>query len=296
MFAGALSRAIAQTAMQPANVVKTLLQGRSTSGQLKHLSFKLLTRGAGAQFLLSLPHGAFNFATLEAVKEYTSSFLPAAGAMGPVLDFFSSTVATTICSIISTPQMVITDRIMADIYPNLASAVRTISQTEGLKGFYAGWGPNLAQKIPSYGLTWVFFQQFKLAHQRVVRREPTNGENFALGAAAAGATVCILIPLDTAKTRIVTQVATPGLVPYTGVVECIQRVIREEGIGTLYKALGPRLASVVPMIGIQFGVYEYLKRELLKFNETGHTMVGRRHRRRIEDFFMELAVRDAQLI
>ena len=51
--------------MQPANVVKTLLQGRGTASQLSNLSFKLLTRGAGAQFLMSLPHGAFNYATLE---------------------------------------------------------------------------------------------------------------------------------------------------------------------------------------------------------------------------------------
>lgn len=65
MVAGAVSRSIAQTCMQPANVVKTLLQGRGTASQLSNLSFKLLTRGAGAQFLLSMPHGAFNFATLE---------------------------------------------------------------------------------------------------------------------------------------------------------------------------------------------------------------------------------------
>lgn len=65
MFAGAVSRSLAQTIMQPANVVKTLLQGRGTSAQLSNLSFKLLTRGAGAQFVMSLPHGAFNFATLE---------------------------------------------------------------------------------------------------------------------------------------------------------------------------------------------------------------------------------------
>ena len=65
MFAGAVSRSLAQTCMQPANVVKTLLQGRGTSSQLSNLSFKLLTRGAGAQFVMSMPHGAFNFATVE---------------------------------------------------------------------------------------------------------------------------------------------------------------------------------------------------------------------------------------
>ncbi|CAM9637599.1 unnamed protein product, partial [Sphacelaria rigidula] len=91
---------------------------------------------------------------------------------GPALDFFSSSVATLVCSVVSTPQMVITDRIMAGMYPNLISGVREIAQTSGLKGFYTGWSANVAQKIPSYGLTWVFFQQFKRLHRKIADRTP----------------------------------------------------------------------------------------------------------------------------
>ena len=32
----------------------------------------------------------------------------------------------------------------------------------GIRGFYVGWLPAIAQKIPSYALTWMLFQQFKL--------------------------------------------------------------------------------------------------------------------------------------
>jgi hypothetical protein len=75
--------------------------------------------------------------------------------------------------------------------------------------------------------------------------------------------VTIMIPLDTIKTRIVTQAANPNkalLIPYKGVADCFMRILREEGFSTFYKPLPPRLASVVPMIGIQFGVYEAMKR------------------------------------
>ncbi|CAM9444012.1 unnamed protein product, partial [Hapterophycus canaliculatus] len=111
MFAGAISRSIAQTCMQPANVVKTLLQGRGTASQLSNLSFKLLTRGAGAQFIMSLPHGAFNYATLEVILGCSAKVFPDEWRerAGPVLDFFSSSVATMVCSVVSTPQMVLTD-------------------------------------------------------------------------------------------------------------------------------------------------------------------------------------------
>ena len=35
----------------------------------------------------------------------------------------------------------------------------------GISGFYKGWFPALVQKIPSYALTWMFFQQIKLVRQ-----------------------------------------------------------------------------------------------------------------------------------
>jgi len=66
-------------------------------------------------------------------------------------DFSSSAISTVICSIVSTPQMVLTDRLMAGVYPSFPDAVRTIVKADGWRGFYIGWWPALAQKIPSYG-------------------------------------------------------------------------------------------------------------------------------------------------
>lgn len=62
-----------------------------------------------------------------------------------------------------------------------------------------------------------------------------------------------MIPIDTVKTRLVTQVVQDGIVPYKGVVNTLVRVVRDEGLGSMYRALPPRLVSVVPMIGIQVG-------------------------------------------
>lgn len=73
---------------------------------------------------------------------------------------------------------------------------------------------------------------------------------------ASATTVCVMIPMDTVKTRLVTQLNYPDMVPYKGINDCFRRVLKEEGIGAFYRGLVPRLLSVVPMIGIQFGVYE----------------------------------------
>lgn len=72
---------------------------------------------------------------------------------------------------------------------------------------------------------------------------------------AAAGSVTIMIPMDTVKTRLVTQLATSESA-YGGILNCFTRMLREEGIGSFYNSLTPRLVSVVPMIGVQYFVYE----------------------------------------
>jgi solute carrier family 25 S-adenosylmethionine transporter 26 len=119
--------------------------------------FKTLSRGAGANFILSVPHGAVNFAVLEFVRGRLNNFVESvpslakrADSMGPGLDFLSSAISTVCCSVVSTPQMMITDNIMAGNYPKLSSACAGLYEQKGVLGFYSGWWPGLVGKIPSY--------------------------------------------------------------------------------------------------------------------------------------------------
>ncbi len=52
--------------------------------------------------------------------------------------------------------------------------------------------------------------------------------------------------------------------PYKGIIDCAVRVVQEEGVKAFYRGLPPRIISVVPMIGIQFGVYEAMKKVMLR--------------------------------
>jgi hypothetical protein len=152
MTAGALSRTMAQTLMHPANTYKTLLQVRGSGkagGVLSKLTPERLLRGVDAQFIMSLPHGAFYFFVIDQVKTKLSTVMDS--KFNFLQDFASSTISTVFCSIVSTPQMVLTDRLMAGVYPTTMDAVRNILKTEGIAGMYTGWWPALAQKIPSYG-------------------------------------------------------------------------------------------------------------------------------------------------
>merc|ERR1711933_591695 len=100
---------------------------------------------------------------------------------------------------------------------------------------------------------------------------------------------------------------------YKGINDCFRTILREEGVGAFYRGLTPRLLSVVPMIGIQFGVYEFTKKIMVARDKTldepdagGDTKAERERRetdaeqarskkgRLLQKMAMEVAADDAQ--
>lgn len=206
MICGAISRSVAQTTMHPANTMKTILQNgsgfRNSLELLRPQQWSRLWVGAGANFLLSVPHGAVNFAVLEMVRKQLGTLVKRTPYLaereqrwGAGLDFLSSSISTVACSVVSTPQMMITDNIMVGNYPNLLAAIRGLASAKGISGFYAGWWPGLVGKIPSYALTWTLYQQTKKIRDRISDHAATDFENSAMGCIASGTTVCLMIPL-----------------------------------------------------------------------------------------------------
>ena len=254
---------------------------------MQRKNLQRLTQGAGAQLVLSLPQGAVNFAVLEATRKVLGDLAkkakllqsddgrhPANDVVAAGLDFLSSAVSTVCCIVVTGPITVLSDNIMSGNFRNLPGAISGIAAQNGIEGFYAGWKPQLAAKVPSYAVTWVLFQRLKAIHDAIFDRPLSNTENLAIGSLASGATVCIMMPLDTIKTRLTTQAGQKGaataVAPYLGLHNTAVRMIREEGPASLYRGLTPRLASVVPMVALQFAVYEAMKKRMLE-HETAST-------------------------
>lgn len=68
---------------------------------------------SGSQFIMSIPHGALNYAVTETTKielarlsiELDLSSVVPKNILDPILDFLSSAISTFICSVVSTPQV-----------------------------------------------------------------------------------------------------------------------------------------------------------------------------------------------
>jgi hypothetical protein len=152
MFCGALSRTVAALAIHPLHAMKVNLQMQQpplythsdaskllVSSAMSLLTPTTLTHGLGTQLLLTLPHGALSFAVTEITKKWllnnTSSRASSSSqklrSLDPLFDLVAASLASVVCSVISIPQMLLTDRIMVGQYPSLSYGLREIIQTQG---------------------------------------------------------------------------------------------------------------------------------------------------------------------
>jgi len=88
---------------------------------------------------------------------------------------------------------------------------------------------------------------------------------FATNAASAGAAASIAetctISLDTAKVRLQIQGQNPAAVkvPYTGLGNCLKRIVAEEGPLSLFKGLVPGVSRQLVFASLRLGMYEPIR-------------------------------------
>lgn len=140
---------------------------------------------------------------------------------------------------------------------------------EGIRGLYRGLGASYLGVAEST-LQWVLYEQMKLGlaarEQRLVasRRQPTLWDTTVaytgkMGAAGAAKLVAAIVtyPHEVVRTRLrQAPVKGTGQPKYTGIVQCVKLIVKEEGMASLYGGLVPHMMRVVPSAAIMFGCYE----------------------------------------
>jgi hypothetical protein len=175
-------------------------------------------------------------------------------------------------------------------YRGIKHAVTTIGQQEGARGFYRGVVPACWGSGGSWGFYFLFYEACKRRLLEKQSAEAGSGSTPRLSATQhvyaaweGGTLTCLLTnPMWLIKTRMQLQgqgpnasgavvassasaAAAPGTTaaasavrPYSGVINAVQSIVKEEGFFGLYRGLLPALLLVSHGM-IQFGVYEEAK-------------------------------------
>jgi len=132
--------------------------------------------------------------------------------------------------------------------------LRRTWKTEGLAGLFKGNGANCLKVAPSRGTQFLVYEMVK--RQLVANAIPLSaGARLFAGGVAGMVAATIVYPIEVIKTMLTVFPEeckeTPG-----GALGCALR----NGIGGLYRGLGPTLVAMFPYVGVEFMVYETLKR------------------------------------
>ncbi|XP_076874974.1 solute carrier family 25 member 55b [Brachyhypopomus gauderio] len=139
-----------------------------------------------------------------------------------------------------------------------ASAVhitQELLRTHGIQGLYKGLGATLMRDIP---FSVVYFPLF--AHLNALGKPSDEGSapfywSFAAGCMAGCMAAVAVSPCDVVKTRLQSLSKSTNEETYSGVMDCIRKIVRKEGPTALLKGAGCRALVIAPLFGIAQVVY-----------------------------------------
>ncbi|KAL3935364.1 MAG: hypothetical protein SGBAC_009108 [Bacillariaceae sp.] len=141
--------------------------------------------------------------------------------------------------------------------------LRHIFFKEGVGSLYSGLGPTLTMGVPS---TIIYCR----AHDELSRTASQHNLNGPWTPAVAGAAARFLASLSTAPLELVRtiQASKPES---NGMLSEFQMIVRQEGVGGLYRGLAPSLLRDVPFSSIYWMSIEYCRSKWIEYDNSNNT-------------------------
>lgn len=141
------------------------------------------------------------------------------------------------------------------------ASLKKIWAREGLRGLYRGLTPTLIGYLPTFGIYFPAYFEFKRLWSNGLQRAWNDPVVHLASAICAGACSSFTTnPLWLVRTRLMTQSKTSAY-HYTSVWDALRKIVKNEGVKGLYKGLTPAALGLFH-VAIQFPIYEKVKEVL----------------------------------
>ncbi|XP_019707498.1 adenine nucleotide transporter BT1, chloroplastic/mitochondrial isoform X3 [Elaeis guineensis] len=266
LFSGAIAGAVSRTAVAPLETIRTHLMvgsnGNSTT-QVFHTiirteGWKGLFRGNFVNVIRVAPSKAIELFAYDTAKKILT---PKMGE-SPKLPVPSSLVAGAFAGVSSTlctyPLELLKTRLTIQVCssPNERCV-------EGPAELYRGLTPSLIGVVPYAATNYFAYETLKKLYRKTFKEEEIgNIATLLIGSAAGAISSSATFPLEVARKHM--QVgAVGGRQVYKNMLHALISILEKEGLGGLYKGLGPSCMKLVPAAGISFMCYEACKKILI---------------------------------
>lgn len=135
-------------------------------------------------------------------------------------------------------------------------AVRSLLRSDGPSAFYRGIGAMGLGAGPAHA---VYFSVYEVSKKFLSRGNSSNSAAHAVsGVFATVASDAVFTPMDMVKQRL-----QLGNSPYKGVLDCVNRVLKEGGLKAFYASYRTTVLMNAPFTAVHFSTYEAAKRGLM---------------------------------
>ncbi|KAH8270670.1 hypothetical protein KR044_004207 [Drosophila immigrans] len=131
------------------------------------------------------------------------------------------------------------------------------------QGFASLWRGNLANVIryfPTQALNFAFKDVYKSVFLGGVDKKKQFWRHFmgnlASGGAAGATSLCFVYPLDFARTRLAADVGKGGQREFTGLIDCLKKVVKSDGPIGLYRGFVVSVQGIIIYRAAYFGFYD----------------------------------------
>ncbi|KAI3750440.1 hypothetical protein L2E82_21076 [Cichorium intybus] len=130
-----------------------------------------------------------------------------------------------------------------------------VGKQEGIKGYWKGNFAQVARVLPYSAVQLFAYDTYKKLFRG------SDGELSIIGRLAAGAcagmtSTLVTYPLDVLRLRLAVD---PG---YQTMTDVFLKMLKEEGVGSFYRGLGPSLIGIAPYVAVNFCVFDLVKKSL----------------------------------
>jgi len=144
-------------------------------------------------------------------------------------------------------------------YKGIGDCFTRVLNEQGFSSFWRGNLANVVRYFPTQALNFAFKDVYKkIFNPYNAKKEPVKFfiGNCASGGAAGATSLCVVYPLDFARTRLAADVGSGGAREFTGLVDCLKKVAGSDGVTGLYRGFGISVIGIVAYRAAYFGCYD----------------------------------------
>ncbi|XP_068950581.1 electrogenic aspartate/glutamate antiporter SLC25A13, mitochondrial [Petaurus breviceps papuanus] len=273
---GSVAGAVGATAVYPIDLVKTRMQNQRSTGSLvgelmyknsfdcfkkvlRYEGFFGLYRGLVPQLLGVAPEKAIKLTVNDFVRD---KFESRDGSVPLAAEILAGGCAGGSQVIFTNPLEIVKIRLQVagEITTGPRVSALTVLRDLGFFGIYKGAKACFLRDIPFSAIYFPCYAHVKASFAQD-DGHVSPGSLLLSGAIAGMPAASLVTPADVIKTRLQVAART-GQTTYSGVMDCFQKILREEGHRALWKGTGARVFRSSPQFGVTLLTYELLQRWL----------------------------------